>query len=194
MAEASKPSLAELLERHHAELVRHLRREGSGLLRYESAEDLAQGAALHALRVADRFEYLGDAAFMGWIRAIGRQHIANRTAYWRALKRNAGPMLRVTFGDTTDPGSGSGVNPEARLTGPATFADRRARLEIATSALALLPARDRELVEAICRGLSIDETAERLDITAAAAQRARLRAQERFKKTYELALRRRGGA
>jgi len=79
-------------------------------------------------------------------------------------------------------------------TGPATFADRRAQMEVATRALGLLPGRDRELVQALSRGLSIEETAERMGISHAAAQRARLRAQERFRQTYELVMRRREGA
>ena len=183
--------LTALLDAHRDELVRHLRRIGAHLSRYEGAEDLAQGVLLHALKVADRFEYQGDAAFTGWIREVARRYVARRTAYWRALKRDAGPLLRVTLADSSESGSGSGVNPEARATGPVTFADRRAQVEVALRALDLLPARDRRLVEAVARGLSIAETAEDMGISKAAAQRARLRAQERFRQTFELAMRRR---
>ena len=105
------------------------------------------------------------------------------------MKRNAGPLLRVTLAEGTD---ARGVNPAARATGPTTFADRRAQMEVATRALGLLPARDRALVEAISSGLSVEETAERLGISSAAAQRARLRAKERFRSTFALAMRRRG--
>ncbi len=185
------PDLATLIDLHRGEFVGFLRRIGGHLRRYESAEDLAQGAALHALQVSDRFAYQGDAAFVGWFREVARRYVARRTAYWRALKRDAGPLLRITLSDATEPGSGRGVNPEALATGPTTFADRRAQVEVAIRALNLLPARDRQLVEAVARGHSIDETAQQMGLSRAAAQRARLRAQERFRQTFALAMRRR---
>ena len=185
------PSLTDLLERQRADLVRYVARAGRGLMRYESAEDLAQGTILRALNGAAHFEYRGDSAFAGWIRTLGRQHIAERARYWRARKRNAGPVLRVTLTDRSEPGSG--VNPPGFDVGPVTFADRRAQMEVATRALDLLPARDRELLESIARGHSIKETAERLGISGGATQRAHLRAQARFRQTYELIMRQHRG-
>ena len=105
------PPLAELLARHRGQLVRFLSREAGGLMRFEDAEDLAQGVQMHALRVEDRFTYQGEPQFIGWIHAVARRYIADRNAYWKALKRNAGTMLRLTFGASSQPG---GANAFAR--------------------------------------------------------------------------------
>jgi len=171
--------LAELLARHRDALVRYFERNGAWLRRFEAAEDLAQGVHLHAIRHRDRFEYRGDRQFLGWLLALAGQHLADRIAHWKALKRDAGPMLRITF-------SGAGVDPSAAGPGPFTHASRREQLRRAALAMDGLPPRDRELVRMMSAGAGIDTIASRLRVSPAAAQRARLRAMERFRKVYAL--------
>ena len=57
-------------------------------------------------------------------------------------------------------------------------------LALARQALAALGERDQKLVGWLCEDLSIDEIAERLEISYDAAERARLRALERFRKSF----------
>jgi RNA polymerase sigma factor (sigma-70 family) len=189
------PSLARLLERHRGALVRLVERHGSGLLRYETAEDLVQGVHLRAIEIADRFEYRGDKEFFAWIAKIARHHIANRHEYWSAMRRNAGKLLRITL-DRSQTRSGTrGVEPAGAGRGPSTVAARREEAALAMKALSVLFPRDRELLEGFGAGLSVEETAERLGLSYEAAKRARQRAIERFRKTFELLLARgRGGA
>ena len=181
------PALSDLLVAHRAQLVRFLEREAGGLRRFEDADDLAQGVHMHALKVEDHFTYQGEPQFIGWLYAVARRYIADRNAYWKALKRNAGTMLRLTFGASSEPG-GALYAPPAQLTGPQTFAQRREQVDVAAQAVAALPARDRQIVELVHQGQEIDEIAAALDISHAAAQRARLRAIERFEKLFRLAL------
>jgi hypothetical protein len=93
---------------------------------------------------------------------------------------SSGRMLRLT-----DSGSGSRrgrAEPSSSRTGPATFANRLEQLVIATRALALLMPRDRDIMN--CS--PIEEQAARLGLSYDSAAKARLRALERFRKTFEL--------
>lgn len=186
------PTLEELLVRHRDVLVRYLQRRGSGLLRFEGAEDLAQAVHMKAVNARERFEYRGEQAFIGWICTLGRQHIADRNAYWKAQKRNAGPMLRITYSAPDTMGGGPGIAPAAEQRGPTTFAGVREQVELAARAIATLPSRDAQIVGLIRQGADVDAVAEALGVSYAAAQRARLRAIERFRKAFELLTRRPG--
>ena len=179
------PGLETLLERHRDQLVRFLERQAGGLARFEDAEDLAQGVQIHALKVADRFEYRGERAFLGWLYAVARRYVADRNAYWKALKRNAGTMLRLTFGASSEPGGGA-LAPPAHMTGPQTFADRREQVTIAAEVIAALSGRDRQIVELVNQGAEIQQIADVLELSYEAAQRARLRAISRFEKLFRL--------
>lgn len=180
------PSMEDLLMRHRDVLVRYLHRKGSGLLRFESAEDLAQAVHIKAIQAEHRFDYRGDDAFIGWICTLGRQHIADRNAYWKAQKRNAGPMLRITYGSATTGSGAKGVSPAAAQQGPTTFAGVREQVEVAARAIATLPPRDAQIVELIRAGADVEDVARELGVSYAAAQRARLRSIERFRKAFEL--------
>ena len=172
-------NLEDLLTRHRETLVRYFRRHGAYLRRYEASEDLAQGVHLHAVRHQERFEFQGEPQFVSWLLRLAGQHLADRIAHWKALKRDAGPMARISF-------SGTGVEPAGSLTGPITFASRKEQLHLATLAMNGLPPRDRELVRLMTDGAGIDTIAERLAVSSAAAQRARLRAMDRFRKIYAI--------
>ena len=181
------PPLEHLLEQHRDALLQFVRRQGGGLAAFEAPDDLVQGIHMHALRVRDHFTYEGDAAFIGWIRAVARQFIAGRYAYWNALKRNAGPMLRVTYGGAPT-GGAAGVALPAEGRGPVTRADAQEQESLAARAMDMLPERDQRLIELLCEDAGIDTCAQSLGISPAAAQRARLRARERFRKVFELLL------
>lgn len=178
-------SLDALLVTHREEIVRMARHHGGGLLRYESAEDLAQGVQMNALKAAEHFEYQGTNPFLGWIRQLVRQHVARRHEYWSAQKRDAGAMLRVSSGDHSETGA-SGYHPPADLTGPATFADRREQLLLAMKALEILSEKDQQIVRWVRENRPTAEIAEDLGVSLQAAEKARTRAMERFRKTYAL--------
>ena len=181
---SSAPRLEALLERWRADLVRFAQRHGGSALRFESAEDLVQGIHVRAIAAADTFEYRGERPFLAWLHTLARAHIADRSDHWAAAKRDAGSLLRLTDdpGRTADPRAVAA--PAARRPGPATAAAESDDIRHALDALALLSARDRELVRWESEGVSIDEQAARLGLSYEAAQRARLRALERFRKTF----------
>ena len=181
----SSPDLSALLEAHRDSLLRFMAREASGLLRHESEDDLVQGAHMHALKVAGHFEYQGDEAFLGWLFKIARQHIADRHAYWSALKRNAGKLLRISAGIDGSSTEASGFDPPASMTGPLTFAGRREQITIAISALDTLQPRDQQLIEWAAAGMHLEDIADRLELSREATQKARARAFARFKAAYE---------
>ncbi len=180
------PTLADLLVRHRAALQEFLRREASGLLRYESVEDLAQGVHVRALQETGSFEYRSEKQFFAWLFAVARHHIADRHDYWSALKRGAGRVLRYTLGGSSAEQNSAVLLPAGVEPGPQTFATRRELVAQTARALAALPPRDRDLVRWQSEGIDVDERAARLGLSYAAAQRASLRAVERFKKTFRL--------
>lgn len=186
---AGQPPLAELLERERPGLVRFLERAARGLLRYESAEDLAQAVHLQALEARDRLAWRGEEAFRGWLHAIARQVIARRHEHWRALKRNAAHVLRISAGGASQGSARGGVDPAGARTGPVTLADRREQLALATQALATLLPRDQEIVRLVREGAGTAQLAAALAISPGAAERARERAFDRFERAFS-ALRR----
>jgi RNA polymerase sigma factor (sigma-70 family) len=183
---APPPTFARLLDRHRGLLVRWSQVHGAGLLRYESAEDLAQGATLRALQASARYVHRSEEGFVGWLVEIARAHVADRWDWWRARKRHAGRALRLALGSGTTSSDGA-PEPASRRTGPTTFAGRRELLARAARALAAIGERDGELVRQQVEGVSVEETAARLGLSYAAAQRARLRALERLRKAALLA-------
>jgi RNA polymerase sigma factor (sigma-70 family) len=180
----SGPQLGDLLTRWRGDLVRFAERHGGEVLRHESAEDLVQGVHLRALAAADTFTWQGEKPFLAWMHALARAHISDRREHWAAAKRDAGRLLRLTDDParTSDPRAVASP-PEVRR-GPATAASHADEVRLALQALSLLSPRDRELVGWESEGVAIDDQAARLGVTYEAAQRARLRAIERFRKTF----------
>lgn len=189
MNEDGNPTLANLLDRYGHELLRRVRARGRGLLRYETAEDLAQGVRLRVLQAASGFEYQGEDAFVGWLTRLIQAHVADRHDYWVAARRNAGAVVRITQVARRSRIT-AGVDPAANMTGPMTIAERRDLLDIAAQAVDVLLPRDQQIVGMLREDLSIREMAARLGISYEAAERARLRAIERFRRAYELLARR----
>lgn len=178
----------ELVVEHRPALERWLGREAGPLLRYESAEDLAQGAVSRALEAAAGFRWQGPDEARAWLFRIARRHLDDRRRHWLAFKRDGARVLR--FEITRSGGGGSAVAlPHASQTGPSTFALRREQLVIAARALALLPPRDRDLVRWAAGDVPIRDQADRLELGYEAAVQARKRALDRFRRTYELVLR-----
>jgi DNA-directed RNA polymerase specialized sigma24 family protein len=178
--------LAHGLAAHHEALLAFMRRHARGLLRFESAEDLVQGTHARALAEAERFEFRGDQELGAWLLTLARRHVADRHDHWSALKRGSGRVARLTWSGA-DSTAGGGAPPVAAAgPGPSTFASRRELLVLAARALAVLLPRDRQLVQWASEDVPVAEQAERLGIGYDAAQRAGLRALERFRKAYRL--------
>lgn len=169
--------LASLLETHRPRLVAFFAQSaGPLLLRFESAEDLAQGTQAEAVRSEDGFEYRDEERFLGWLFTIARRHLHARRDHWFALKRNCADVLRLTrSGDVA-----------GTATGPGTFAERREQLVLITRAMDLLPERDRQLIRWTTDDVPLAEQAQRLDIGHDAAERARARALERLRKAFKV--------
>lgn len=184
--------LSKLLELHREALLRWTNKNARGLLKRESADDVVQGIQLRALKQEAQFTYRGEKEFLAWVFLVAKQHVADRHDYWSALRREAGKMLRVTASDAkASRASIAGINPAAEGIGPGTYASRREMMEIAARALDVMLPRDREIIQLVGQGRSNDEIAEALAVGYDAAEQAKRRALERFKKTVELLIRKR---
>lgn len=173
--------LADLLDRYRDWLLKFVEREARGLLRRESGDDLVGGVHLRALQQEEGFDYRSDEEFLGWLKLIARQQIADRHDYWKAQRRQATHMLRVTSRETTQ-----GAQLEGKITGPETWTARREMMEIATRAITLLLPRDRQVVQMVTDGDSVAAVAKKINVSRAAAEQARSRAMRRFSKLVEL--------
>ncbi|MFN0205160.1 MAG: RNA polymerase sigma factor [Planctomycetota bacterium] len=173
-----------LLDRHRAELIRYIERAATSLLRFEAAEDLAQGISIRALSVAETFVYRSDEEFFGWLIALAKQHFAKRRAYWTALRRGGGIALRLSASDS-QASNASGIDPVISQTGPSTVASRREQLSLAMRALEVLYPRDREIIQWLAEDVSVEEISNRLGTHYEAAKKARQRAVDRFRRTFE---------
>lgn len=174
------------LDEDRERLLGFLRRHGGICLRFETPEDLLQGVHVKALLAAERFEYRGRREFEAWSIRVARAHLADRAEYWTAARRRPERLARLTGADRTSPGADAVREPAGEGAGPATRAERSERIRRAEEALSLLLPRDAEYVRGIADGRTIEEDAMRAGVGYAAAQRARLRALERFRKAFGL--------
>ena len=184
----SRARLHGLLSGLREELIGFLaQRAGPQLLRFEAAEDLAQGLIAELLgRNSSPPREADDAR--AWAFGAARRYAAERRRHWGALKRDGGRVLRFAAADETRT-LGPMLDPAASQTGPSTFAWRREQLVLAARAISLLLPRDRELVELASRGATNEEVAQELGLSTSAAARAKARALERLRKTHELVVR-----
>jgi RNA polymerase sigma factor (sigma-70 family) len=180
----SDPTLGELLVEFRGELLSYVQGHAGRLLRHESADDLVQAIHVRVLDQRASFDYRGRDSFLAWVRTVARSQLADRHAYWSALRRRPARLVRlVQSGDgTADPMSAA--EPPSTVTGPSTFASRREQIDVAVRALSLLPERDRNLIRWGLDGIPVDEQARLLDVTVVAADRARRRAVERLRKMH----------
>lgn len=186
LSSVASQRLEDLLIAHAPRLIAFVRKHATTLLAYEAVEDLMQGVHVRCVEQQASFVYRSEPEFLAWAYAIVRGHIADRHDYWSALKRRSGRVLRYTMSQGSEAGRSGVQLPPGSRTGPGTFAERRELLAIATRALAALPTRDQQLVQWHSEKVSLEDQASRLNITYAAAQKAGLRALERFRKTFEL--------
>lgn len=176
--------LAALLAEHPSALTAAIRREaGRALLRLESVEDLSQGAVEALLAADTQHAWTGEAGFVAWLGTVARNHVRARARHWARLKRGSGALLERCQAGELGPELDSLA---ASVTGPATQADRREQWIIATRALDLLTPKDRARIDAFAADVPLALSAERDGVPYATAQRARLRALERFRKAFEL--------
>lgn len=180
---------SEQLEATRPKLYQLVARFGAQCLRYETADDLVQGICVRALEQAPSFEWRGEREFRAWITTIGRGYLSDRREHWRALRRGAHRILRISFGGTHSresqqkSASGSVAAPGPS---PSSVAGNREALSLAAKVLAALPPRDRDLVRWMGEGIAITEQAVRMGVSYEAAQRAGRRALDRFRKTFVL--------
>ncbi len=178
--------LSAMLEEHRPQLQRFIARHAGATLKRETVDDLTQGVHLKAISRAGDFEYRSRPEFEAWVVRIARAHMADRHAHFSAAKRRPERLLRLTRSDSDTRDPASERMPAAATPGPATSADNAEQLRLAQRALTLLLPRDADLVRAEADGLSIQDQADELGISYAAAQRARLRALERYRRAFRL--------
>ena len=168
----------------HANVVRFVRRRAGRLLAKEDADDLVQAIHARALEHGANCSFPSRAAFLAWLYKVAASHLADRHAYWAALRREPHRLLRITSGagGTHDPGAAP--EPVSDTTGPGTRADREESARRAERALALLLPRDRAFVEWTVAGLPLDEQAQRLGISYTAARQSRHRALTRLRSVF----------
>ncbi|MEZ6016540.1 MAG: sigma factor [Planctomycetota bacterium] len=167
----------------------YLTRRCGSLLRFEELDDLVQSVFVRALGRAGEPELESEPQLRAWLFTIAANLLEDRREHWRTLKRGAGRVVRLTLSERPRDGAAA---PPALQSGPATKAARRELLVLTARALAALPEQDRHLVKWRSEGVPVEEQAVRLGLSYAAAQRAGLRAFERFRKVFELATRRAG--
>ncbi len=182
----SAPGLAQILERRRGDLLELLRREASGLLGHESAEDLLQGVSVRALERARFFQYRSEREAFFWLAEVARQHVADRHRYWKALRRAAGKTLHLTAGGGKTTASGRAGALASSQTSPSTAASRNESVALAVKALGILFPRDRDLIVWMTEDVPLEEMARRLGVGHDAAKKARERAVTRFRKAFAL--------
>lgn len=182
----TQDDLARRLVARHRDLERFVASNAAGLVRFESAEDLVQGVHARALERGGSFVLRSEKEFLAWLHTLARSYLADRRAHWAALKRGSGRLVRLTGGASRSGDAAAVREPASTNTGPSTFASRREQVALAVRALALLLPRDRDLVKWHTEGVPLDEQAARLGVSYEAAQRAALRAIERFRKAYRV--------
>lgn len=178
--------LESALVRQRPRLLAFVRKHAGPVLRFEGTDDVVQGVLARALARRHTYVHADEERFLGWLFTVARSYIADRRVHWSALKRQSGQLLRITANPDATSDALAVATPVLDATGPATFAERREQLLLAVQALSTLLPRDRRLVSWFADGLSIQEQADRLEISYAAAQRAHVRALERFRKAFEL--------
>ena len=178
------PHLNDLIVERSADLDRLVKRYAGALTNRETLDDLSQMIRLKLLESETVFEWRGAAAFHSWLEAVVRNELNARRAYWNAARRAAGHLLRITSGPGTR--TGGGIQPSAAATGPLSFAERRDQVDLALRASETLLPRDQSILEMERKGASIAEIAAQLDLSEAAASKARQRALDRFRRSFEL--------
>ncbi len=165
-----------------ANVARYVRRRGGRLLAKEGADDLAQSILARALERGRGCVFPNRAAFLEWLYRVAATHLADRHAYWAALRREPQRLRRITCDGSPD--AGAVREPASDATGPGTRAGRAESARRAERALGLLLPRDRAFVEWTVADIPLEEQASRLGISYTAARQARSRALARLRSVF----------
>jgi len=96
LSEGDEIALEILLERHLPSLRAFVRGKlGAELRSLESASDLVQSTCREVLRNRERFQHPGPDAFRHWLFTTASRKVSNRLRERHAMKRDAGPEVRV---------------------------------------------------------------------------------------------------
>ena len=177
-------NVADLLPGFHGDLAAYVRRRAGRLLQREGTEDLVQSIHARALESGADLQFPTRKAFLAWLYKVAASHLADRHAYWAALRREPDRLLRITRDGAGTRDARSVPEPAGDATGPGTRAGRDEESRLAEKALSLLLPRDRSLVEWSVADLPLEEQAERLGVSYTAARQARARALERLRKVF----------
>lgn len=164
--------LRDRLMRAMPSLRRFLSERARRLVALESIEDLLQGLIAHVLEVEGRFQYRGEEEFLGWLRKVAKQHIANRARYWRVRKNVVRRLLREP--SSSEPGGR--LEPILDRMGPVTLALLKEEVLLLTKTLSLLLPRDQKILACVAQGGTLEDVAELLAVGHEAAKKARQRA------------------
>jgi DNA-directed RNA polymerase specialized sigma24 family protein len=166
------------------DLLRYVRRRAGRLLVREDAEDLVQSILARALEGGKGCRFGSREEFLGWLYAVAASHLADRHAYWAALRRSPGRLLRLTRAGSTTGDPAAVPEPAHPGAGPGTRAGLGEEARRAARALEFILPRDRALVEWLVADVPLEEQAKRLGIAGAAARQARHRALRRFRDAF----------
>jgi RNA polymerase sigma factor (sigma-70 family) len=161
---AQRPDLAALLARARATA----RRAAAQAAPPPDRSDLAQSVVRELLRVADRLDYRGEAAFDALVRSIFVHKLRKKLARARAGKRDVRREVAAAgteVGEAAVPVDRSPANDPVQM---ALAADLRARLQ---AQIEELGAREREVILLRASGLTAGEVAAKLGLTEANAQK-----------------------
>jgi RNA polymerase sigma factor (sigma-70 family) len=184
--------LSEAIPPTREDLLRYVRRRAGRLLAREDAEDLVQSILARALEGGRECRFGSREEFLAWLYAVAASHLADRHAYWAALRRRPERLLRLTRDGSTTGDPAAVREPPTPGPGPGTRAGRDEEARRAVRALEFLLPRDRALVDGLLADLSLEEQAVRLGISYTAARQARHRALERFRDAFAALARGRG--
>lgn len=184
MSAARGERVGDYLPDAHVNLVRYVLRRGGRLLAREGAEDLVQSIHARALEAGAQCAFPSRSAFLTWLYKVAASHLADRHAYWAALRREPSRLLRITQAGSAGSDLGATPEPADDATGPGTRAARDEDAARAEKALALLLPRDRAFVEWTVAGLALEEQAARLGISYTAARQSRHRALTRLRSVF----------
>lgn len=173
----------------HADLERYVRRHAGRLLARDGLDDLVQAIHARALEHGAACEFPAREAFLKWLYRVAASHLADRHAYWAALRRRPDRLLRLTRPGTESDDPAAVQEPASGGTGPGTRAGRDEDARLAAAALDLLLPRDRDLVEWLVAEIPLEEQAARLGISYTAARQSRHRALARFRDAYAVTVR-----
>lgn len=153
-----------ILERYGPQVRRVAGRQMSHALRSRAdSEEVLQSAMVAALANLAKFEYRGEAAFVGWLSAIATQKVAQLARHHGAQRRAIQREQRLTAAPPLEADMTTVTQAAARH-------DEHTRLR---QSLEKLPEPDREVVRLrSLEGLAFGEVAERLDLADQTAARS----------------------